>query len=179
MSDDISLALSIIALLVSIASVVIVYQQTHILQKTNMLPLLVDLFAELRSPEFKAHQTYVYNTLIKECDPNKTGFMELPPAAALHVLPVSHFFDSLGILVARRIVPEDIVLAFAGGPIEKTWYILEPYIRRERESRNGPYQDFFEHLAARAKANPQTRILRKWRLQRVPTGHTGSTQGAA
>jgi hypothetical protein len=167
MTDQFSIILSIIAVITSVVSAVIVYKQTHVLKQTNMLPIVIDMFKEFRSPEFKHHQEYIYNQLTQECDPQKTGYTKLPEAARIHVIVVSHFFDNLGLLVASGIVSEDLVLSFLGGPVISTWNLLEPYIYQERKWRNGIYQDHFEHLAALSLLNPQSKIMEKLNLLRV------------
>ncbi len=167
MAQTFSLVLSVISLVTSIVSAIIVYQQKRISRQTNMLPILVDMFKEFRSFEFKRHQFYIYNQLRQECKPEETGFRNLPEAAASHVLPVSHYFDNLGVLVAMGVVDMKVVLGFVGGSIESTWAALKPYILRERELRASTYQEHFEHLAALAQANPQSRVVQKMKLKKL------------
>lgn len=165
--EQISLTLSILAVVTSIVTAIIVYQQTIILGKTNTLPILVDLFREFRSNEFKGHQFYIYNQLQKECSAVETGYSKLPPTAASHVMPVSFFYDNVGVLVVHGVISEALVISFMGGPIMRTWKILEPYIRREREFRNEPYQFYFEHMAALTRTTSLDRVNRKLKLKKM------------
>jgi len=132
-----------------------------------MLPILIDMFKEFRSSEFKNHQQYIYNQLTQECDPSKTGYTKLPEPAKLHAITVSHFFENLGLLVASRIIDKELVISYMGGSIISTWNVLEPYIKQERIFRNGVYQDHFEHLTALSLSHPQSQIMEKLKLLKV------------
>jgi len=165
-----STILSIIAVLTSIISLVIVLRQTLILKHANALPILIDMLREYRSADFKRHYRYIADDLRKECDPEQTGYTNLPVTAAIHVLPVSHFFDNLGLLVAHGIINEELVLSFMGESIEFAWLVLEPYIVKEGELRKAiregelkkaDYQEFFRDLVKRVRTNPPAQIRQK------------------
>lgn len=162
--NTISLILSFLAVFISSFFAI---RQVKVMQQTNYLPILIDMFREFRDSDFKTHSSYVVNQLKKECNPAETGYMYLPPDALVHVRTISHFYDNLGLLVANGIIDQKLVLSFMGGSILSTWTVLEPFIRRERELRQGDYQEFFEHLAALAKKTSPDTIRRNMNLERV------------
>jgi hypothetical protein len=162
--EIISLTLSILALTTSIF---FAFRQIVVSKQSNILPVLIDLFQEFRSTEFKKHMIYIMTELNKEHDPAKTGYRYLPEPAAKHVQPVSHFFDNLGILIASKAIDEKLIISFVGESAESAWSILEPYIQQERDIRKGEYQEYFEHLISRIRANPPTEVRRKLRLQKL------------
>lgn len=174
MVEIISLIIASISLLTSIIVALVVYRQAR---QTNMLSIVMDMFREFRSGEFKQHQLYIYNQLAQNCKAEETGFSKLPKTAADHVYLVSHFFDTLGFFVALGVVDKEIVIGFLGGAIESTWTALEPFIRQERQFRTSrnqrelvPYQEYFEHLVSLARTHPQLRVIQRMKLRNKRSG---------
>jgi hypothetical protein len=164
MIEWVSLMLSIIALVTSVSFAV---RQLMISRHTNMLPVLINVYQEYRSMEFKQHFYYVITKLKDEHDPTKTGFRFLPEPAAAHVRITSHFFDNLGVLIVSGAVEEQYIISFVGDSIDRAWSVLEPYIMKEREFLNGDYQEFFEHLVVRVRENPPFHVRRTMNLQKL------------
>lgn len=91
----------------------------------------------------------------------------MPEPAKTHAITVSHFFDNLAVLVASGI-GEKLVISFMGESIDNAWLVLEPYIRRERELRDGEYQEYFEDLVVRIRKNPPHVLRKRSNLQEIP-----------
>jgi hypothetical protein len=144
------------------------YRTIRLMDRANVLAVAIDVFREFRSDELHDHLRYVRRELPKSGIPYETGYMNLPESARAHVVPVSHYFDNLGILLANRVIDEELILSFMGESIEETWEVLRPYIRQEEKLRGGQeYQRFFEHAAALAQKRPAADIRRKLNLQKA------------
>lgn len=93
---------------------------------------------------------------------------------------VVYFFEHLGLLVAYDLVPEEFVVDFSANLIGRSWHVLEPFVRAERDHRKrtsppGVSPNFvshFEDLVALAidesGAAVDGRIHRKLGLRSMP-----------
>ena len=164
------IAISLLALGVSVYSW---YTGYLISQKANYLPILVTLFQELRSKQFKDSQNYVIHNLGKDCNP-KDGYWQLNEKSRDHVIKVSFFMDLIGLLVAWKIIDQDIIISFMGNTILTVWNKLYPFLEGEKENRRNrgegdvPYQEYFEDLVWRIKRRPPSYIVKvKLRLHKL------------
>jgi hypothetical protein len=158
----VSLGLSLIAI---ILSSVIAWRQAQLMRHANAFPILIDFFREFRSPEFREHQLYVRTRLADELP--AIGIYGLPEPVLAHVVPVVHYFDNLGALVAHRVVETKVALSILGESVERNWRLLAPFLHKEREIRkDDEYGIFFEHLAELARATPGRRARSNLRLLR-------------
>lgn len=167
---DISLAISGIAIIVSMMSV---FYSVVIAKKANSLQIMIDLFREFRSYEFKEASRYVIENLEKDCDP-KDGYWQLKVDSRKHVLKVSHFFNNVGALVSYGIVEEDLIIGYMSITILMVWDKLYPFLENERARRfekygfGIEYQEHFEDLVCRAKKKPLSVALKnKFKLQKL------------
>lgn len=70
--------------------------------------------------------------------------------------PLTHLVDNIGLLVAERLVPAELVAGYMGTSILDLWERLAPHIYADREVRRAEgadpgYQFYFEHLAETMK----------------------------
>lgn len=161
------LIIAVVALLIALATAL---RQDIITRRGNALAIVVDLFREFRTKEFKESLRFVRKRL-HSFDPD-LGYARLPDEAKAHVQAVSHFYDNLGLLVAEGFVSHDLVVGFIGHSIEGAWDALWPFLRVERERRSksqaSGYQAYFEDLVVRIQERPQSQVHEKLRKLEHP-----------
>jgi hypothetical protein len=172
MSNAFTVAALIFSLIAIAVSLFTALKQATLMRHANALPVTIDLVREFRAPEFKKSYYYVTQELTGQQAPS-LGY-RLPNDAAERVIAVSHFWDNLGLLVRFGIVNEQLIIAFMGSPILRSWVALEPYIRAERAMRvsgqqgSDDYQEFFEHLAALATRKSPSSVIDDLHLEKMP-----------
>ncbi|MFW9990781.1 MAG: DUF4760 domain-containing protein [Candidatus Odinarchaeota archaeon] len=154
--EVISLVLSglsfIVAFVALIVSIWLSKEQNKI---SSSMPLVVDMFKEFRSKEFKKSAEYILTELESATKPEK-GVHELDNEPKSHIETVSHFFNNIGLLVEKNLVDEDLVIDYLGGSAEEHWVILEPYIKKQRDLNKKPnYQRQFEWLINKIRSKKQ------------------------
>ena len=170
---DVNLVLNTIALAFSLVAItvssVIALRQVKIMQHSNLLPVMIDMFREFRAPEFKQHIDYIGESLWKEAPSESFGTSNLPETARSHVTPVASFFNTVGVLVANGVITDLTVASYMGGSTIRAWSRLAPYIRNERTRRNDEnYYLFFEHLAFLVSENPPSKLNARLKLRTLP-----------
>jgi hypothetical protein len=79
---------------------------------------------------------------------------ELPPADKIEDFPAEReilnkvwvSFDHVGLMISFKLVSKKMVFEMYYDTIINCWETLKPYIQREREIRQGRYQEYFEKL---------------------------------
>lgn len=172
---DVSLTISLIGLLLSIAataiSVIILIRQTVFLRQANHIPISVDMAQEFRSDLFLDAYDYVIHKLRQEYGPD-LGVAGLQANARRAVDRVTSYFTGLGALAAQQMLDEPYAITFMGYRASRAWDELEPYIIREREIRDdSDYLVFFEDLVCRIRDHwPPTRSY-GFKLRTLPSTH--------
>lgn len=159
----------------AVAAVVIAFWQVRrtilATDQSNALPVVTNLFNEFRSADFQSHIDVVLTTAPDESAwPDRSTW----PAGAKNpgfgghlsadvdqwrwsALQVTYFFEYLGILIAHRLIPEEVVVDATANSVARTWSVLEPFIRAERQRReeatkgtavSSGFVRHYEHLVA-------------------------------
>jgi hypothetical protein len=157
------------SLLAVAASTVTALRQSRLMQHSNLLPVVIELFDRFRAEEFKQHMTYISTQLWKDYPPGTTAFEDLPHEARSHVVPVGSFFNLVGVLAANGIISDLMASSYMGASINQAWTYLEPYIRNERGRRQDQnWNLFFEHLAYLTSQLGPAKIDERLKLKRMP-----------
>ena len=137
----------------AVAAVVIAFWQVRrtilTTDQANALPVVTNLFNELRSATFQSHIEVVLTTAPDESTwPDRSTWPTgaTNPGFGGHLsaesdqwrwsaLQVAYFFEYLGILIAHRLIPEEVVVDATANSVARTWSVLEPVIRAERQRR--------------------------------------------
>ena len=131
-----------------------------------------EIYKEYASADFRADLMFVRNDLQKLYPPDRTTTLYSLTKEATHirsVTRVSHFFDFVGMLMAHKLLDEDLIIIFLGGSAERTWKILYPYIDNQRNQIGDDlYQAHFENLAATSYYNPESRRIGNYNLKKYP-----------
>jgi hypothetical protein len=159
---DPALAVATLALIASVASVVFAARQATNARKANMLSVAVNAFKEFRTPEFREHREYIMNRLSSD---DSIPYQQLPADARRHVMPISHYCETIGILVSFGLVDEELVVATYGETIGTMWLRLAPFVRKERMLRRTHFFGYFEDLATRIARRSPFEIQRRRQLQ--------------
>lgn len=168
----------VIALIAVVVAIWQVRASAIAAERSNSLPVTSDAFKEFRSREFQDHLRKVWNETPSSVP--EGGFQSLPADWRDSAYEVAYFFEYLGVLVAYRLVPEDLIVDFSANLLARSWRALEPFIREERMHRqkagiSGTSSGFvthFEHLVALtidAKGKPiDGAIHERLKLRSVP-----------
>jgi hypothetical protein len=162
----ISITFSLIAILVSS---VFAHKQAKNAHDANLLPIVMELFAEVRALDFSEHLHYIYDQLPGADDVATVGIDDMSDASRGHAAPVYNYFNIVGLLVANRIVPLTLVSAVMGGSIAMSWQRLSPYVYRERQRRDDPnYLGYYEHVAAEVTRSGVADLHKTLSLKTLP-----------
>ena len=134
----ISAAVATLALLLSL-------RQIGLLRRQNLSPVVLDAFREARTAEWFEAFDWIRSDLAREHSP-ELGVSGLPVVAGRRVRKVGFFYDNLGVLVAAKVVPEDLVLGFFGPGMKVCWDVMQPYFETEGRINGIRYLVFYEHL---------------------------------
>lgn len=142
----------VIALLAVVVAILQVRASAVAAERSNALPVASDAFKEFRSQEFQAHLRKVWDETPSKAP--EGGFQSLPVDLRDSAYEVAYFFEYLGVLVAYKLVPEDLVVDFSSNLLARSWRALEPFIREERIHRqrigissvSTGFVTHFEHL---------------------------------
>lgn len=75
----------------------------------------------------------------------------LDPKYLAAALKIAMTFETMGLLVYRRVAPYDLAVELAGGLVQVLWRKLERYVREVREEQSHPaFAEWFEWLACTA-----------------------------
>jgi hypothetical protein len=97
-----------------ITSTTIALRQSRLTHHANLLPILTEIFDEFRASEFKQHMAYVTGELWRQHPPGAIGFDDLSDSARRHAGTVTSYFNTVGILVANRIISDLLVASYTG-----------------------------------------------------------------
>ncbi|GGK22584.1 hypothetical protein GCM10010124_13890 [Pilimelia terevasa] len=162
----IALLSMMVSFLALVVSAVVALKQLRMLRHHNSLPIVVDMFQEFRSVEFRRH-VHALDDLWTGEPPEATGTRDLPDEAWQHFTIVAGFLNNVGLMAHQGVIDSAVVRSFMSRTVTKSWYRLAPYVRHERALRGDPYyQVYFEHLAALCIARPPVDL----RTQRVDPG---------
>ncbi|WP_181778875.1 DUF4760 domain-containing protein [Pseudonocardia pini] len=166
MQETVALPALIVAFLALAVSGYLAYRQASLMRLSNQLPLLIDLIRELRSTEFLERERFV-NSELKGYDPG-LGYADLPEEAADNLQHVKSLFDSIGALVAFKVIDERAAISIFGFRAKRAWASMQPFVEVERGKRAGNYGPYFEHFVCLIEETPPEKITKDLRLRRLP-----------
>jgi hypothetical protein len=135
----------------------------------NEIQAIADIFREVRSAAFRENFDAVIAWSNKcRADPSLTdlpeGFASLEPRLRESAYAVSYFFEHLGVLVCRDLVPGDVLISTMCTPLVRTWDALRPAIDAELDYRRVHFEpragtDFLPHFRT------LVRRIERWRAE--------------
>jgi hypothetical protein len=176
--DAVSLTLNILALTLSLAALAIsaalAFRQLKTMQQSNLLPVVADFFQEFERKGLLQDLDYVIHEVYPKYSPS-LGYSGLPDPARAHMTSLSNFYESLGVLVAHRVIDESVAISAFGTQSDRAWRLLEPFILREGELRGASrFQAYFEDFVWRVRKTPPPVVERRMGLKRISSSHDDS-----
>jgi hypothetical protein len=107
---------------------------------------------ELMRSFYDAHLADAVALLYPERDDlSESDLKALGPEYLQAAIKVAMTFETMGLLVYRRIAPFDLTLELVGGLVQVLWRKLGRYVRAERERQSHPaFAEWFEWLAVKS-----------------------------
>jgi hypothetical protein len=118
--------------------------------KTRSLFTAAELVRIIQTPEFTSSIRLVL-TLPNAASPEKVYG---DPEMAAAVLTISHFYESIGVLVYHRILPLHLVDDLMGGYVRQSWRKLSPAVLSRREELGVYFGEWMQWLAERMDEYP-------------------------
>ncbi|WP_139175386.1 DUF4760 domain-containing protein [Nocardioides lianchengensis] len=166
--------MALASLIISIAAFVFAAGATVLQLRTarqaNDLPVLVELFAEHRSPRLAEARTFVFEKL--HGHDIGQGLAGLPEHERGLVRDLAWYYDNLGVLVTHGHIDVAPVSGYLGSAAQSVWKQMQPLVEAERQARSGSsdpsrWQAYFENLVRLVDEAPPLdarRRQRRWRL---------------
>ena len=130
-----------ISLAIAVAAVVVATWQVRAAargaERSNAIPVLAEMSAEVRSTQFRESLTALLTTVPDP--PPSGGFKDLPPECRDHAYRVCYFFDYLGLLSSKGIISKETIISWVGTWIMQVWIIMQPCIMAERDYRQATF----------------------------------------
>lgn len=150
------LILNVTSLLVALAAVavssVLSWRAVAVARDANHLPVIADLLAPHRNPDFMRKERVVHEKL-KDFDPG-TGFDGLPEPIWEATVVVAEQYQMLGYLVICGVADAALLVHQVRHSAIRTWTAIEPFVRVERQLRGGEFSflNSFERFVEIAKS---------------------------
>jgi hypothetical protein len=154
----------------------IALRHMRVASNANEIQVVADLFGEVRSAQFRTSFNAILalpaDTLLED------GFESLDASLREHAYVVCYFFEHLGVLIVKGLIPGETLLATMCTPVVRAWQALLPAITAERAHRTRTYtpqmgRAFLPHFE-RLVRMAQARHHRSRRVPRVRTAVTAS-----
>lgn len=142
-SNWVSILSLVIALLALATAVWQVRRTARLTNNANQILVIADVFREIRSPEFLKHYRRILD--FPENEALEDGFESLGDPRKQSAYAVSYFFEHLGVLVTRQLIPGDVLIATMRTMIMRSWTALQPAIRAELAARKKAYPERMGH----------------------------------
>jgi hypothetical protein len=112
-------------------------------RNSHQIQVIADAFREIRSPGFLEHYRRVLD--FPEGEVLDAGFESLTGPRKESAYAVSYFFEHLGVLVTRQLVPGDVLIVTMRTLIIRSWNALSPAINAELAARKKAYPEHMGH----------------------------------
>ena len=119
-----STVLNIAALCASILALAVssflALRQSRLMRHANQLPVVIDLFRELRADTFITREQKIWSTLPGDQDPSK-GFGGIPTPLRTYVYDVCLFYQTVAYLIKFKMIDEGLAYTALHYRILRTW----------------------------------------------------------
>jgi hypothetical protein len=133
--------LPIISSIILLLTAIIYGWQTLVLRRSSFANAFIAARNILQSESVRNARAIIF--ALKDKDMGNWTKEELKAAQK-----VCHTYDSIGIMVRNKILPEKFIIDHYCESLAKTWEILEPLVEKYREEREFPgFWDDYEWLA--------------------------------
>jgi hypothetical protein len=150
--NNISTVLNVAALLASLLALAILsflaLRQSRLMRDANQLPVVIDLFRELRADTFIMREQEIWRSLPGDQDPDQ-GFGGIPTPLRTYVYDVCLFYQTVSYLVKFKMIDDRLAYTALHYRVLRTWSSVELFVRGERALRGGrnTFLNSFEEVA--------------------------------
>jgi hypothetical protein len=138
--DLTSLLFNVVALVASLAallvSALLTVRQSNLMHGANQLPIVIELFREIRANHFLVREHQLWQDLPGEHDP-ELGFIGMPEPLRSHMYDVCTLYQSVAYLVIFDVLDADLAYKALYYRMRRTWTVVEPFVQGERRLRGG------------------------------------------
>jgi hypothetical protein len=142
------------------------------MRHANQIPIMIDLFNHIRSPEFVRKERDLWNGLSKESDPS-LRFQRMPDDVHDSVYYICAYYQMVAFLVAFGVLDRRLAILPLHYRVAKTWSTVKPYVEAERDLRGDKYSffNFFEDFAVMCQRESPEDIYRYVHSQALGRRH--------
>lgn len=150
--NNISTILNVAALSASLlalaVSSLLALRQSRLMRHANQLPVIIDLFRELRADTFIIREQEIWRNLPGDKEPSK-GFGGIPEPLRTYVYDITLFYQTVAYLVNFNMIDDSLAYTALHYRILRTWSSVESFVRGERAIRGGEntFLNSFEKMA--------------------------------
>lgn len=161
--NGVALTASIIAL---VTSVVFALRQSQLMRHANQIPIMIDLFNHIRSPEFVREERNLWTAIGNAGDPH-LGFQGMPDDVHDSAYTICAYYQMVAFLVAFGALDRRLAILPLHYRVVKTWSTVKPYVEAERDLRGDKYSffNFFEDFALLCQRESPEEVYRYVRSQ--------------
>jgi hypothetical protein len=106
------------------------------MRDANQLPVVIDLFRELRADTFITREQEIWHSLPGNEDPSK-GFGGIPTPLRTYAYDICLYYQTVAYLVNFKLLDHELAYTALHYRILRTWSSVEPFVRGERAIRGG------------------------------------------
>jgi hypothetical protein len=161
----VSAYLNIAALVISLTALIIssffAVKQSGFAHHSNQLPIINDIFKEIRSSQFREQEESLWESL--PTLGRNIGFSQLPKGLKEAAYNVSLAYLMVAYLVSLRILDRRLAVLPIHYRIVRTWDTIEPFVMQEREIRGDQlsFLNLLESFVGFVKRQDIPRIVEK------------------
>ena len=147
-----STALNIAALFASLLALALssflALRQSRLMRHANQLPVVIDLFRELRADTFITREQEVWHSLPGNEDPSK-GFGGIPTPLRTYAYDICLYYQTVAYLVNFKMLDSELAYTALHYRVLRTWSSVKPFVHGERIIRGGEdtFLNSFEKFA--------------------------------
>ncbi len=138
--NSISTILNIAALFASLLALAIssflALRQSRLMRHANQLPVVIDLFREIRADTFITREQEIWSSLPGDINPSK-GFGGIPTPLRTYAYDICLFYQTVAYLVIFKMLDNELAYTALHYRILRTWSSVEPFVHGERAIRGG------------------------------------------
>lgn len=132
-----NITLNVVALVISLAALGVssffAIKQVNTAHHANQLPIVIDIYREIRSPQFRQQEETLWNRL--PALERNTSFSHLPKDLKDAAYDVCYAYLMLAYLVSLRIIDRRLAILPIHYRIIRTWEVVQPFVLQERDAR--------------------------------------------
>jgi len=136
-----SILVSTLSLVVALLALTVTIWQARrtarLTRNAHQIQVIADVFREIRSAEFLEHYKCILD--FPKSEKLEKGFESLDENRKKSAYAVCYFFEHLGVLVTRDLMPGDVLITTMRTLIVRSWDALECAIKAERTLRDTTY----------------------------------------